>query len=70
MEARKVGKDLKFKGSMKSMKAVEAGLEVPKKVVFKNWEPGGEYTMPLHIKNVKLQTQKVYLQWVRAKFGA
>ena len=53
-KSRKVGK--------KGLRTIEGGIEMPKKLVFKNWEPGGGYTLPLHIKNIKLRTQKVYFQ--------
>jgi len=45
----------------KSKKADKKSQKV-KRLVYKNWEPGGEYTLPLHLKNVKLRTQKVYFE--------
>lgn len=35
------------------------GLEVPRGLTYQGWEPGGEYTKPLILKNVKLRTQRV-----------
>ena len=40
-------------------KIVECELEVPKGVVYHGWEPGKEYTKPLVVKNVQLQTQMI-----------
>ncbi len=40
-------------------KCVEGGLEFPSKLTYHNWEPGGEYTQPLVMKNVKLSTQRI-----------
>ena len=50
------------KKDKKSKKVAPGGLELPRRLVFKNWEPGGEYTLPLHLKNVKLRTQKVFFR--------
>ena len=43
-------------------KIVVGGLELPRLVLFKDWEPGGEYTVPLVLKNVLLKTQKIHFQ--------
>lgn len=40
-------------------KHVEAGLEFPGILTYLNWEPGGEYTQPLILKNVNLTTQRI-----------
>ena len=40
-------------------KIVGCGLEVPKGVVYRGWEPGKEYTKPLVVKNVQLQSQRI-----------
>ena len=45
--------------TVKRSKVVECGLEVPRGVVYQGWEPGGEYTKPLVMKNVQLQTQRI-----------
>ena len=37
----------------------ECGLEVPRGVVYRGWEPGGEYTKTLVVKNVQLHTQRI-----------
>lgn len=43
-------------------RVIKSGLEMPRQVVFKDWEPGGEYTLPMVLKNVKLDTQKIHFQ--------
>lgn len=45
--------------TMQKTKLVKYGLEVPKGLTYQGWEPGGEYTKPLVLKNVNLKTQKV-----------
>lgn len=35
------------------------GLEVPANVTYPKWEPGGEYTKSVVIKNVNIKTQKI-----------
>ena len=40
-------------------KTVECGLEVPRGVVYRGWEPGGQYTKTLVVKNVQLRTQRI-----------
>ncbi|CAI8043465.1 Cilia- and flagella-associated protein 65 [Geodia barretti] len=40
-------------------RVVECGLEVPRGVVYQGWEPGGEYTKTLVVKNVQLRTQRI-----------
>ena len=40
-------------------KRVVNGLEFPHKLTYLNWEPGGEYTQSLIMKNVKLTTQRI-----------
>lgn len=43
-------------------KLVKGGLELPRQVIFKDWEPGGEYTVPLILKNIRLKTQTIHFQ--------
>ena len=45
--------------AVRQSKVIECGLEVPKGVVYHGWEPGGEYTKPLVMKNVQLRTQRI-----------
>ena len=45
--------------AVRPCKIVECGLEVPRGVVYQGWEPGGEYTKPLVMKNVQLRTQRI-----------
>lgn len=45
--------------SSKRLKRVMNGLEFPSKLTYHNWEPGGEYTQSLVMKNVKLTTQRI-----------
>ncbi len=45
--------------SSKKYKVVKGGLEYPSNVIYGSWEPGGEYTLPLTLKNIKLTTQKL-----------
>lgn len=40
------------------------GLEVPVNVTYPRWEPGGEYTKSIVIKNVKIKTQKIKFKLV------
>lgn len=35
------------------------GIEAPNHLMYQRWEPGGTYTKPLVLKNVKLKTQKL-----------
>lgn len=35
------------------------GLEAPRGLTYHSWEPGGEYTKTLTLKNVDLKTQKI-----------
>ena len=45
--------------AVRACKVVECGLEVPRGVVYQGWEPGGEYTKLLVMKNVQLRTQRI-----------
>ena len=38
------------------------GIEAPKQILWKGWEPGGEYTKQLVIKNSNVKTQKLQFQ--------
>ena len=38
---------------------IVCGIEAPKRLVYKGWEPGGEYTKRLVLKNVKVSAQKI-----------
>lgn len=40
-------------------KITKFGLEVPSSLTYKGWEPGGEYTKQLVLKNVQLRTKKI-----------
>ncbi|KAL5489479.1 hypothetical protein EMCRGX_G018573 [Ephydatia muelleri] len=40
-------------------KHIQFGLEVPKALTYHGWEPGGEYTKSLIIRNVQIKTQKI-----------
>jgi hypothetical protein len=40
-------------------RSVRYGIEVPTGVTWREWEPGGEYTKQLTLKNVKFKTQKI-----------
>ena len=40
-------------------KANHYGIEVIKGLTWKGWEPGGEYTKHVILKNVKVKTQKL-----------
>ena len=35
------------------------GIEVPNRLLYQEWEPGGSYTKSLLLKNVKMKTQKI-----------
>ena len=50
---------------MSKAKYVEEGLEFRNRLTYLNWEPGGEYTQTLVIKNVLLTTQKLKFKLVR-----
>ena len=43
----------------RSTKLTKFGLEVPLGLTYQGWEPGGEYTKHLVLKNVQLKTQKI-----------
>lgn len=45
--------------AVRPRRVVECGLEVPRGVVYQGWEPGGEYTKTLVVKNVQLRTQRI-----------
>lgn len=40
-------------------KTTKLGIEVPSVLTYKSWEPGGEYTKPLVLKNVNLTSKKI-----------
>ncbi|XP_065886516.1 cilia- and flagella-associated protein 65-like [Dysidea avara] len=40
-------------------KVTKHGIEVPSALTYKSWEPGGEYTKPLVLKNVHLTSKKI-----------
>lgn len=40
-------------------KVTKHGIEVPTVLTYKSWEPGGEYTKPLILKNVNLTSKKI-----------
>ena len=40
-------------------KVTKHGIEVPTALTYKSWEPGGEYTKPLILKNVNLTSKKI-----------
>ena len=40
-------------------KVTKHGIEVPSALTYKSWEPGGEYTKPLVLKNVNLTSKKI-----------
>lgn len=43
-----------------SQKTVENfGIEVNERVQWQGWEPGGEYTKQITLKNVQVKTQKI-----------
>lgn len=43
----------------KPNKVEKFGLEMPNRVTYQSWEPGGEYTKTIVLKNVKVKTQKI-----------
>ena len=45
--------------SSRRLKRVINGLELPSRLIYLNWEPGGEYTQSLMMKNIWLKTQKI-----------
>ena len=45
-------------------KYVQDGIEFPNKMMYLNWEPGGEYTQVMIMKNVNLSTQKIKFKYV------
>ena len=45
-------------------KVTKHGIEVPSALTYKSWEPGGEYTKPLVLKNVHLTSKKIRYKWV------
>ena len=50
---------VKFNHKTFKKSLVDEGFEFPSKLVYRGWEPGGEYTLPLVVKNIKLTTQKL-----------
>ena len=45
-------------------KVTKHGIEVPSVLTYKSWEPGGEYTKPLVLKNVNLSSKKIRYKYV------
>lgn len=45
-------------------KVTKHGIEVPSALTYKSWEPGGEYTKPLVLKNVNLTSKKIRYRYV------
>jgi len=43
----------------RSAKITKFGIEVPSGLTYQGWEPGGEYTKTLVLKNVQLKTKKI-----------
>ena len=43
----------------RTYKVTKHGIEVPTALTYKSWEPGGEYTKPLILKNVNLTSKKI-----------
>ena len=44
------------------------GIEVNDRVQWKGWEPGGEYTKQITLKNVQVKTQKIIYKLVEICF--
>ena len=40
------------------------GIEVNAGIQWQGWEPGGEYTKQITLKNVQVKTQKIIYKWV------
>ena len=45
--------------AVRRSKVTKLGLEVPSGLTYHDWEPGGEYTKPLILKNVQLKPQRI-----------
>ena len=48
----------------RTYKVTKHGIEVPTALTYKSWEPGGEYTKPLILKNVNLTSKKIRYKYV------
>lgn len=57
---KKVAIATKQKMALLTQRRIEKfGIEVPLHVTYPKWEPGGEYTKSITLKNVKIKTQKI-----------
>ena len=45
-------------------KVTKHGIEVPSALTYKSWEPGGEYTKAIVLKNVNLTSKKIRYKYV------